>query len=137
MATGALIGYGTLFAISTDGVSYTTLAEVRSLNPPSDNIEIIDATNMDSPGRRREYVSGFIDGGEMTLELNFIPGNSTDQTIRARVDAGTAFYCRITWTTGVVWTFLGIPRSYEVNAPTDDIMTATLVVKMTASLTIT
>jgi hypothetical protein len=92
---------------------------------------------MDSPNRRREYVSGFIDGGEMTLELNFIPGNTTDQTIRARVDAGTAFYCRITWTTGVVWTFLGIPRSYEVNAPTDDIMTATLVVKMTASLTIT
>lgn len=137
MPTGARIGYGNALALSTDGSTWVTLAEVRNFNPPSANIELIDATNMDSPNRWREDVSGLVEGGDMSVEMNFIPGSTTDQTIRAMIDAAAAIYCRITYTESVVWTFLGRIRSYEISSPTDDIMTATLVIKQSASLTIT
>jgi predicted secreted protein len=136
MATSARIGYGNALALSTDGSTWVTLAEVRNFNPPSANIELIDATNMDSPNRYREKVQGFIEGGEMNVEMNFIPGSTTDQTIRAMINAGDAIYCRITYTESVVWTFLGQIRTYEISSPTDDIMTATLVIEQSASLTI-
>lgn len=137
MATGARIGYGAAFAVSTDGGStYTALAEVTNITPPSDNLDIIDATNMDSANATREFIVGLNDPGECALEMNFIPGSTADQKIIQIRDAREAVYCRITFPNAVVWTFLGILTGYEPAIPTDDKMTATVTFKVTGSYTV-
>jgi photosystem II stability/assembly factor-like uncharacterized protein len=47
----ALIGYGSLLEISTDGGStWDDIAEVFSITPPSSSVDIIDVTHMQSAG---------------------------------------------------------------------------------------
>lgn len=137
MATGARIGYGSTFAVSTDGGStYVSLAEVTSITPPSDNLDIIDATNMDSANATREFIVGLNDPGNCALEMNFVPGSTADQKIVQIRDARVAVYCRITFPNAVVWTFLGILTGYEPAIPTDDKMSATVTFKVTGSYTV-
>lgn len=137
MATGARIGYGSSFEVSTDGGSvYTELAEVISITPPSDNLDIIDATNMDSANATREFIVGLNDPGNCSMEMNFIPGSASDQKIVQIRDARVAVYCKITFPNSVVWTFLGILTGYEPAVPADDKMTATVTFKVTGSYTV-
>jgi hypothetical protein len=137
MATAAIIGAGTTFEVSTDGGStYVRLAEINSITPPSDNLDIIDATNMDSPNRTREYITGFNDPGECSLEMNFIPGSAGDQKIIQVRDGRVAVYCRLTYPNAVVWTFLGILTSYVPSIAPDGKMSATVTFKVTGSYTV-
>lgn len=137
MATAAIMGAGTIFSVSTDGGStYTALAEVNSISPPSDNIDIIDATSMDSANRTREFIVGFRDPGNCTLEMNFIPGNAGDQKLIQIRDAAVAVYCKIVYPNSVTWTFLALLTGYEPQVPTDDKMSATVTFKVTGSYTV-
>lgn len=134
MATAAIIGAGTTFEVSTDGGStYVRLAEINSITPPSDNLDIIDATSMDSPNRTREYITGFNDPGECTLEMNFIPGSTSDQKIIQIRDANVAVYCRIVYPNLVTWTFLARLQSYVPSISADGKMSATVTFKVTGS----
>lgn len=133
-ATNAMIGYGSLFEISTDnGVSWDEIAEVYDITPPSDTIDVIDATHMQSPNATREFILGLNDPGECSFEMNFIPGSNADETIQAVRNARERVKCRITWPNNVTWTFDGILTGYEPAAPTDDRMTATVTFKVTGS----
>lgn len=96
-ATEAMIGYGSKFEISTDnGVSWDAIAEVYDITPPSDTIDVIDATHMQSPNATREFILGLNDPGECSFEMNFIPGSNADETIQAVRNARERVQCRIT-----------------------------------------
>lgn len=133
--TAALIGYGTSFAIG-DGASpevFTPLAEVVSITPPSDSLDIIDATHMESPDATREFIVGLRDPGECSIEMNFVPGSAADSAIQDFRDERERKTCRITFPNGVTWTFSGILTGYEPAVPLDDKMTATVSIKVTSS----
>lgn len=141
MTTYANIGKGTRFAIG-DGAGpevFTDLAEVVSVTPPSDNIDVLDATHMQSPGRTREYTTGLIDPGECTVEMNFQAGSDSDDLIQAMRGTGEAVNCRITWPAPIgggsqqTWTFAAILTGYTPTAPIDGIMRATATFKVTGS----
>lgn len=135
MATGALIGYGSTIQVESadsPGV-WTSIAEVKSITPPSDTIDVLDATNMDSPNATREFILGLNDPGECSFEMNFIPGSNADDTIQAIRAARVARNIRIAWANGIYWTFTGILTAYEPDAPFDDVMTATVTFKVTGS----
>lgn len=133
-ATEAIIGYGSLFAISTDdGTTFTDLAEVYDITPPSDSVDVIDATHMTSPNATREFIIGLNDPGECSFEMNFIPGSTADAAIQSVRTARERVSCRITFPNDVTWTFAGILTGYEPAAPTDDKMTATVTFKVTGS----
>lgn len=135
MATEVTIGHGSSFAIG-DGASpevFTPLAEVISITPPSDSLDIIDATNMDSADATREFIVGLRDPGECSIEMNFIPGSDADDDIQAFRDGRVAKNCRIIFPNNVSWTFAGILTGYEPAVPLDDKMTATVTIKVTSS----
>lgn len=137
--TAAIIGKGTVFAVA-DPVTPTTfvpLAELTSLTPPSSSVDIIDVTNMDSADRTREFIAGMIDPGECSMGMNFIPGSTTDAFIQAWRAAGTVRGCKITWPNGVIWQFEAFVSSYDVDAPFDDKLSATLALKVVSSTTVT
>lgn len=136
MATLADIGHGASFAFG-DGASpevFTAFAEVTSITPPSDNIDVIDATHMASPGNTREFIQGLNDPGEASFEINWTRTNNTQ--IQALRNGGTSNF-RITFpgSPAVTWTFAGFLIGYEPSIPVDDKMTATVTFKVTSSYT--
>lgn len=136
--TAATIGYGADFEISTNGgSSWTGVGEVMSITPPSDAIDIIDATHMGSANRTREFITGLRDPGECSFEMNFVPGSAGDTLLQSVRDAAVRVSCRITFNNSVIWTFSGILTAYEPTVPLDDKMTATVTFKVTASYAVT
>ncbi|MGF7161286.1 hypothetical protein FHS85_002921 [Rhodoligotrophos appendicifer] len=133
--TEVTIGYGSTFAIGDGGSPevFTALAEVYDITPPSDTLDVIDATHMTSPNATREFILGLSDPGECSFEMNFIPGSDADAAIQAVKVARQRVNCRITFPNNVTWTFSGILTGYEPAVPTEDKMTATVTFKVTGS----
>lgn len=138
--TGAMIGYGSTFAIESDDSpnDYVELEEVFSITPPSMEQDMVDATHMKSPGKRREFISGLIDPGECSLEMNYIPGSVSDTRLNEILDlpAGEERRrsCRITYPNGVTHTFDGELSNYEPTDPLDNKMSATVTFKVTGEV---
>lgn len=133
MATSADIGHGTIYEVwdpSLTTPAFVALAEVLNIEPGEESADLIDATHMASPNNRREFIGGMIDGGEGTVELNYVPGSATDVLLRARHTAQDTQDHRITFPNAVVLTFPGIVRSIGRSIPVDDKMTMTVTVKV-------
>ncbi len=83
--TDATIGYDYGIEVETAAGSgvFFELAEVTNITPPSDSVDDVDATHMKSPGRVREFISGLSDPGDMSLDMNYVPGEATDAFIVA------------------------------------------------------
>ena len=132
--TDASIGYGSYFHISQDsGSTWIAIAEVFDITPPSDTVDQIDVTHMQSPNRRREFIAGLSDPGSASFEMNFVPGSASDLKIQEIRGTGEQVLCRITFPNAVTWQFTGQIESYEPAIPTDDRMTASVSFKVSGS----
>ena len=135
MATSARIGYGTLFK-SGNGASpevFATLAEVTSITPPAMARDTVDATHEESPGAWREFIAGLKDGGEISLELNFVAGGSASLALMNEfdLDGPQALKNRqILFPDGSYFAFAAILTAFEPDAPLDDKMTASATYKI-------
>jgi hypothetical protein len=72
----------------SDAANLIELVQVVSYALPSDEAETIETTHLKSPGRRREYTQGMIEGGEVEVVLNFRPGSDTDLAIEEALASG-------------------------------------------------
>ncbi|MGG7518840.1 phage tail tube protein [Allorhizobium undicola] len=128
--TQARIGYGITFemADAATPTDFVYLSEVYDVTPPSDSTDSVDVTHMQSPSRTREFIEGLTDPGEMSFEMNYVPGSASDLALMAA--KGKRKYCRVTFPNGVQLLFYGLRQSYEKAAPTDDKMTATVTFKV-------
>lgn len=136
MPSAAFAGVGTLFQRenSAGGGTYSTVAEVNSISGPSMSREIIDVTSLSSTGGYREFITGFRDGGEVTLELNF--------TITQFNLFKTDFERNASWNYRIVMSdtgattlnFAGFVTSIPPNIMPDDKVTLTVTIKVTGVL---
>jgi hypothetical protein len=141
--TEARIGWGGELQLSTDGTlgNCAELIEVRSYNAPTDEADEHEVTHLKSPDRRKEYLQGLIDAGEVSATLNYIPGSATDLLLTDALDSGTTRAVRFiipdpagaaAWkieTSGFVKRYA--PDTVEANAP----ITATLTLRITGGKT--
>tara|TARA_Y100000310_G_scaffold325782_1_gene389816 strand:+ start:1469 stop:1882 length:414 start_codon:yes stop_codon:yes gene_type:complete len=133
--SNADIGFGAIFGIesATPG-TYTKVAEVTAITPPSRSREAIDVTHLESPDRYREFIASIMEGGEASLTLNFVP-SATDTLVDA-FEAGTGNY-EIIFPNGVKMQFGGVFTSYEIGELVDnDKMTATCTIKQSGKATL-
>lgn len=140
VASGALLGYGSRLLLESllSPSQFYDLAEVFNITPPSAAADQIDVTHMQSPERRREFISGLIDPGECSFEMNYIPGSSADDELNAILDADPderRRTWRIIYPNNIVHTFDAELTGYEPSVPTDDKMTATVTLKVTGVVT--
>lgn len=70
----AIAGVGTRFQW-WDGLQWLDIAEIQSIDGPGMNKENIEVTTLNTQGGYDEFITGFIDGGEVTLEMNFTRNN--------------------------------------------------------------
>ncbi|MFN4176423.1 phage tail tube protein [Phenylobacterium sp.] len=132
-ASAAIIGHTTTFYVETtagSSPSFTKLGEVTAISPPGATTDAVDVTHMESADGIREFIPGLTDPGEVSLTLNWIPGDTTDDFILAWSDKRA---CKIRFPNGVTWTFDGFKTSFQPDTPMDDKMTAELTVKASGS----
>lgn len=129
-ATEAQIGYGTKYEIEDAAGSGTffEVGEVTEVTPGEEAADQVEATHMQSPGRRRERIAGLIDPGEASFGINWIPGNETDQFLRGLLKSGERRLHKQTYPNGVSVTYTGAITGYSKAVPLDDRMTATITV---------
>lgn len=139
--TEARIGWGAELQLSTSAAvaGLVELGEVKRFGVPSDQADEHEVTHFKSPDRRKEYISGLIDGGEVTVMLNYVPGSATDILLTDAQEDGTVRAVRFiipdtvgqpAWqitTSGFVKKYA--PDDLEPNAP----ITATLTIRITGA----
>lgn len=128
--TKAGIGYGTVLELADleTPTDFEYVAEISNLTVPSETTDQVDVTHMQSPHRTREFIDGLTDPGEVSFEMNYVPGSDADLLILST--KGKRKWCRITFPNGVRVMFIGLRQSYEKTAPTDDKMTASVAFKV-------
>jgi hypothetical protein len=132
MAITARIGYGTTFTVGDGGSPevFTELAEVTNVTGPAVVRETHDATHMGSPNRYREFVAGLVDGGEVTVDMNYVAGGATEILLNACLEQVAARNYRITTPNTEVLAFSGFCTAKSAAIPLDDLMTLSATFKV-------
>jgi xanthine/CO dehydrogenase XdhC/CoxF family maturation factor len=139
--TEARIGWGGAVFVSANNTEagLVELGEVTDCTFPQDETDEVEATHLKSPGRRKEFLAGLIDGGEVTVNLNYVPGSATDILLVAAKAAGTTRKVRFVipsddGTGAADWNIVtsGFVKKYAPDgmAPGDK-MTATATIRIT------
>lgn len=133
---------GTLLKIG-DGAAteqYTTIAQVITIGGPSLSQETIDATDHDS-GDYRDFLLGFADGGEVTLEIHYDPAGSTHDAstgILSRFGASVPTNFKLVFPdpAQTTWSFAAYLTAFEPQAPADGKLTANITLKVSGDPTL-
>ena len=76
--TQATLGYGSKLKLAdAGGTVYADIGEIVDSLDDDDSVNLVEVTNHQSPGKRAEYISGFIEGSEVTITCNYIPTHAT------------------------------------------------------------
>jgi Lambda phage tail tube protein, TTP len=135
MATAAFNAQGTIIAREgTTPGTYTSIAEIRSFSGPGGSAAIIDATTLQSTGK--EKVMGLMDEGQLTLELNLVPGDTGQQALLADRAAQLRKNFRITFSdaNNATGTFAAYVMGFTIGGGVDALTTATVTLEITGAV---
>ena len=99
------------------------IAEQIKISGPGKKVDTIEMTNHDSADLHREFIAGLHDGGEISFEGNFVPGDTAGIiAMNTDMDAGTARTAIITGPTAgpFTWTVTAICTGLNFDHPDDD-----------------
>ncbi len=118
------------------GSTYSPVAEIFNLDGPSGDMVLIDVTHHQSTSGYREYRAGLKDGGDVTLQMNFLPSVSGQTALRTDFENQTVMYWRIDWPDGAQWKFQALVKQPPgPAAPFDGKLSARGVLKVTGPVT--
>lgn len=117
-------GLGTAIAFSS-----SFLAKVLSIEISGIERAELESTTMATTNNAKTFLpADLYDPGEMSVEMQFDTDASPPIT-------GAAETVTITWPDAETWACSGFLKSFSVNAPVEEIMTATAVIKFTGPWT--
>jgi hypothetical protein len=70
MASQAFAGVGTKFQ-RWNGASWDDIAEVNSIDGPGMTKDVLEVTSLETDAGYNEFITGFAEGGTLTLDMNF------------------------------------------------------------------
>lgn len=115
------------------------VAEIKKISGVSMSAETIDVTTLGSTGGYREFISSFIDPGEVQLEGHFYPGDTLGQiAMKTAFDAKTLSSYTITFpaSMGATWTFDGLVNKFETSAGVGDAVAFNATIKVSGQPTL-
>jgi len=119
--------FGTAITWAGHDIGYAT-----NINGPNIKVDTIDASSHDSADTYREYIAGLRDGGEVSLDVRFIPGDTTGQKyFISDLHEGTERQVVITLPDSSTWTFNALATGFSPSDPHDAALGATLTMKVT------
>lgn len=77
--------YSKLLRGNSDGPpeTFSNIIEVTDLQCPTNQTELVDVSNFDSPGAFKEWLPTFIEAGEARATVNYVAGDATQQALIA------------------------------------------------------
>ena len=137
MATSANAAYKTLIQYG-DGATpelFTTVAEVKEIDPPEQTAPEIDATSHDSAAA--EYIlSDCINNGELTIEMHYVAGTGQELLRGDLAGSATGYYINTAGGSGQAQLyFTALVKSFKLGTARDDSIKATAVLRITDTLT--
>ena len=134
--------FGTLFQRG-DGATptevFTTIANVTSIGGPSRTRETIDVTAHDSPDQWMEFVGGLKNGGEISLELNYDP-TETSQALDDDFDDSAPRNYQIVILPGTAdeytWSIAGVMTALGDEFPHDGKMAREMTIQVSGKPTL-
>ena len=96
-ASEAIAGPGALldYEDPTTPGTWIHVGEVKDINGPTESTDEVEVTNQDSVGGFKEFRATLQDGGTVTFDTNFVPGNTGQQNLNALKHARTIVPWRI------------------------------------------
>lgn len=82
--TAARSGFGALLKRGDGGSPevFTTVAEVVNIGAVETRMNLADATHMESPDQHMERIPTLLESSDISLELNYLPGDTTQTNLR-------------------------------------------------------
>jgi hypothetical protein len=140
MSQSAISSFGTLVKIGDGAGSFTTIAELLDIDIGiSMNTE--DASSHDQSAAWVERIATLGDGGEVTFDVNYLPGNSThnatngllaDLTNRVHRDFEIVFPDGSSTT----WTITALVTGFGPNAPVQGTLTSSITLTISGEPTL-
>lgn len=126
-------GVGTTFTANSKKIGGLT-----SIGGIEASADTVDVTALDSDGGYREYIAGFKDAGEVSLEGFLDDATDANQSeLYTLFSNGNIVDCVITFPNGGKWEFKGIVTGFGTSASVDDAITFTSTVKVSGAPTFT
>lgn len=125
----------TATASGTDGTEvFTNVAEVKSISGPNTQTATVDTTHMESPDNTREFLPTLIDPGDLSFNVNFLPGNATHQGLRADQKARTRRNWKLVFTDAAATTFsmAGYVTGVNITAEIEGVLMGAITLKLTS-----
>jgi predicted secreted protein len=146
--TFAVSGKATVFSIQTAVVSgvitYTAVAELKTLDFSGSKNDSEDVTNFDSGSRFHEYVVTLADAGDCSIAGNYIGSDIGQAAFRAAFLSGAVISFQIVLplqhgqtTTGEKWVFNGFVQELDNQVAFDKVLKFAAKVKVTGPIVVT
>jgi predicted secreted protein len=121
---------------SPDNSTFTTIAEVLKINGSGGKSDLADVTNMDSPSSFREKLPTLLDSGDVSFDVNWIPGNTTQTQLTTDFNNQTLLYWKILLPNGTNGlTFQAYVTDKNFDLPIDKQGTKSLKLTITGPIT--
>jgi len=132
----AIAGVGTQFLRWNGSSAWEAIAMVKSITGPSKTRNFIDVTSLDSTGGYREFITGFRDAGQ--ISLNMLYNRDGYELFDADFASATAVYYQIVLpdADGTSLMFQGLVTEMPLTIPTDDAVTNDITIKITGTVTL-
>lgn len=141
--TQGIPAFGTLLKIGDGATSevFTTVAEVTNIGGPSLSADTADMTHHESPGGFEEVVVTILRSGEVSLDLNYIPGHATQDAstgLLADYIAKTLRNFQLVFPDAgaTQWGFAAFVTGYEPDAPHADGLGLSVTLKISGQPTL-
>lgn len=140
MATLALSAYGTLLKRGDGGSpeTFTTVPEVRSISGPSTETDEAEVTTHSSAaaGAYREFILTLIDAGSIEFDINYVPTDVVQQGVRSDFTNRTKRNWQLVLPGSVqTISFTGYVKTFSLDFPVDDAVTAKVSIRLTGAVT--
>lgn len=144
MPSQAIFAQGTLLKIGDGGTpteNFAAIAEVKSITGPGLTSDALDVTTHDTSDGFREFIQGLKDGGSLDFDINFVPTipehSAASGLLANYMDGGRHnFQMVFPDESETTWTIPGFVQSFSINAPVDDVLTASVSIKVSSRPTL-
>lgn len=138
MTTAAIAGVGASFKRGNGGSpeAFAAIAEINSIGGPTMSRGQIDVTSLDSTGGYREFIAGFRDGGQVTLNMNFTRDGYIALLADFQSDAERNYQIVLPDTGSTTFDFAGLVMGIPLDIPLDNKITCVCTIKVTGAITI-
>ena len=128
----AFFANGATFKLGT-----TTVAEVTSISGPNFTADSLDVTTHGSTNRYREFIQGLRDGGEISIEGNYLTASASLIVTQLNTTSTvTAVVTLPTTPSATAFTATVIATSFSTEAPVDGVIPFTATFKVTGQPTL-